>query len=348
MRSNKNIIPLDKYITKALYDKKDGYYMKKNPFGLKGDFITSPNISILFSEIITVWIILYWKSLNSPKKINIVEMGAGNAEMMHQIIKTSLKFSFFSKACNYYIYEKSPELEKIQKKKLNKYNIKWIKSFKNLNKAPTLFIGNEFFDALPIKQFIKKEGIWFEKYVDLSFKKKKLIEIKTDIKKYEKNVGINFSKKQNFIEFSPLTFQIIQKISKILKKLEGGLLIIDYGYLEDKMFDTLQAVKKHKKTNIFDDKKNKDISYMLNFKLIKKIVQKFNLSVNGTSSQRNFLISLGIIERAEMISKKLAFSKKADIYYRLKRLIDKNQMGELFKVMFVSKNNNFKTGFKSD
>ena len=95
MRSNKNIIPLDKYITKALYDKKDGYYMKKNPFGLKGDFITSPNISILFSEIITVWIILYWKSLNSPKKINIVEMGAGNAEMMHQIIKTSLKFSFF-------------------------------------------------------------------------------------------------------------------------------------------------------------------------------------------------------------------------------------------------------------
>ena len=110
----------------------------------------------------------------------------------------------------------------------------------------------------------------------------------------------------------------------------------------------MQAVKNHKKTNIFDDKKNKDISYMLNFKLIKKIVQKFNLSVNGTSSQRNFLISLGIIERAEMISKKLAFSKKADIYYRLKRLIDKNQMGELFKVMFVSKNNNFKTGFKSD
>ena len=245
MQINKNIIPLDQYLNRVLYDKIDGYYMKKNPFGQKGDFITAPNISILFSEIITIWIVLFWKSLNSPKKINLVELGAGNAEMMYQIIKTSEKFPQFKKACNCYIFEKSPRLKKIQKRKLKKYKIIWINNLKKINQNPTLFIGNEFFDALPIKQFIKKGNLWYERFIDISNKEKKIIEKKTNIKKFEKKIGIQISKNQNFIEFSPLAFEIIKSVSTIIKKLKGGFLIIDYGYLTNKMFDSLQAVKKH-------------------------------------------------------------------------------------------------------
>tara|TARA_B000000475_G_C15593688_1_gene281733 strand:+ start:32 stop:427 length:396 start_codon:yes stop_codon:yes gene_type:complete len=111
-------LTLDKFINLSLYDKKFGYYMKKNPFGKKGDFITAPNVSRLFSEIIAIWIVSFWKSLGSPKKFNIIEMGAGNGEMMKILFESFQKFPLFFNSCNLIIYEKSPLLIKIQKKKI--------------------------------------------------------------------------------------------------------------------------------------------------------------------------------------------------------------------------------------
>ena len=116
MKINKNI-SLDKFINIALYDKKMGYYMNKNPFGEKGDFTTAPNISILFSEMIAIWCIAFWENLEQPKKINIIELGAGNGEMMLQMIKVFEKFDKFKSSAKYFILEKSIFLKKIQKKK---------------------------------------------------------------------------------------------------------------------------------------------------------------------------------------------------------------------------------------
>ena len=113
-------IPLDEFINFSLYNKNSGYYMKKNPFGKKGDFITAPNISRLFSEIIAIWIICFWKSLGSPKKINLIELGAGNGEMMKVFIESFKKFPSFYNSCNLIIHEKSPYLIKIQKKNLSR------------------------------------------------------------------------------------------------------------------------------------------------------------------------------------------------------------------------------------
>ena len=109
-------LPLDKFINLSLYDKKFGYYMKKNPFGKEGDFITAPNISRLFSEMIAIWVISFWHSLGSPKKFNLVELGAGNGEMMKVLIESFENFPNFLASCNLIIHEKSPKLIKIQKK----------------------------------------------------------------------------------------------------------------------------------------------------------------------------------------------------------------------------------------
>ena len=111
------ILSLDKFIDESLYNKKLGYYMKSNPFGEKGDFITSPNISVLFSEMITIWVISFWESLNCPKQFNLIELGAGNGEMMSIMISTFQKFPLFADSCNIKILEKSKYLKKIQKKK---------------------------------------------------------------------------------------------------------------------------------------------------------------------------------------------------------------------------------------
>ena len=143
-------LPLDEFINFSLYHKKFGYYMKKNPFGKKGDFITAPNISRLFSESLAIWIISFWQSLGSPKKFNIIELGAGNGEMMKILIESFKKFPSFNNACNFVIHEKSPMLRKIQKKKLIGNKIFWLSKFENLGKFPCIFLANEFFDSLAI------------------------------------------------------------------------------------------------------------------------------------------------------------------------------------------------------
>ena len=122
-----NNLPIDKFINYSLYNKKIGYYMKKNPFGKDGDFVTAPNISRLFSEMIAIWTVSFWKSLGCPQKFNLIELGAGNGEMMKILIESYKKFPLFLNSCNLIIHERSPLLTKIQKKKLNKNRIKLLK-----------------------------------------------------------------------------------------------------------------------------------------------------------------------------------------------------------------------------
>ena len=165
-------LPLDKFINYSLYNKKFGYYMKKNPFGEKGDFTTSPNISRIFSEMIAIWVISFWQSLGSPKKFNLIELGAGNGEMMKVLIESFHNFPIFLNSCNFIIHEKSPSLINIQRKKLIKNKVSWISKISDLNNEPCIFVANEFFDSIAIKQIKRKKEIWFEKFVNLKDKKK--------------------------------------------------------------------------------------------------------------------------------------------------------------------------------
>ena len=347
--NKKKYIALDSFINKILYDKKNGYYTNKNPFGKKGDFITAPNISILFSEMLAIWCIAFWENLGCPKKINIVEMGAGNGEMIGQMIKVFERFDKFIKSSKFIIFEKSHFLKKIQKKKITSTKVSWISSLDSLKSGPNIFLANEFFDALPIKQFTKKNNGWFEKKVEISnIKNFKFVDKSTNINDLERKIGISLKNKQKIIEFSPLTYKYLNIISKKINTFGGGLLIIDYGYLEKEMKNSLQSVHEHKFNKIFNNLGDSDITYSISFFLLKRILKKLNLKVAGITTQKKFLIKLGIIQRAEILAKNLKFSKKADIYYRLNRLIDNKMMGSLFKVMFATKkNNNFKVGFEN-
>ena len=123
-------------------------------------------------------------------------------------------------------------------------------------------------------------------------------------------------------------------------------MIIDYAYLEKEMKNTLQAVSKHKYCDVLKSFSNSDITYNLSLSLINKIIKKLGSCSSLSTTQKKFLTRLGIIDRAEILSKNMPFSKKADMYFRIKRLIDKNQMGDLFKVMFITNHKNkFKLGF---
>ena len=340
-------IPIDRFIANALYDKKYGYYSKKIPFGKNGDFVTAPEISFLFSEMIGLWIVALWEHLNEPKTFNIVELGPGSGQMSSIIIKIFKKFPNFFNSTNFFLYKKSKKLQKFQKKKLFGEKVKWIKNFNSIKYGPVIFLGNEFFDAIPIKQYKRINNTFYEKFVELinNVKIKTFLK-KTDLRTIKELKKFKLTKNQSFIEFPKQGFNELDLITSAIKRLGGGLLLIDYGFLKQNSYDTLQSVRNHKKNMLFSNIGDADITSLVNFNLLKTYFKRKNLKTNNIVTQAFFLKKMGIIDRAEILSKKMSFQEKSKIYYKLKRLLDPKQMGELFKVIFTFKlKKKFSTGF---
>ncbi len=330
---NSKYLPVDRFFNNVLYDKKDGYYNSKKPFGEKGDFITSPKISNLFSEMIAIWIVATWEIFGKPKNFNIVELGPGDGSLIKILIKVFKNFPEFNKSKKIFLLEKSNFLAKIQKKNLKSNNIRWIKNFNDLKKGPVIFFGNEFFDAIPIKQFKRKDNILFEKYYSLNkdFKIKSCFK-KASITDFKSINSFKSLRNLQFIEYPKSGLDELKKIIKKVKDLEGCVLLIDYGYLKPNNQDTLQSVLRHKKNPILKNIGKADVTSHVNFALLKEFFVKNKLKVKNTISQSEFLLNLGIKERAEIVAKKMKFTDQANLFYRLKRLISPKSMGTLFKV----------------
>jgi len=350
MMSNQNFfhntktIPVDKFIENVLFNKKIGYYSSKIPFGKTGDFLTAPGISNLFSEIIGIWLISTWNTLGKPKKFNIVELGPGDGNLTKILLRTFQQFPEFNKAANIFLYEKSNLLKSLQRKNINNSKIKWIKNFTSIKKGPVIFFGNEFFDSIPVKQFSRKRNLLLEKYYSLN-KKNKIDEIykkasNKDISEIKKFKVLNNLK---FVEFPKLGLDELNKIIKKISKLEGGLLLIDYGYLKPQNKNTLQSLIRHKRNNLLNNLGKADITSLVNFNLLNEYFIKNNLKVKKVVTQKFFLEKMGIIERANNLSEKMNFKEQSNLYLRLKRLLDTKLMGNLFKVIFTykSKKDNF-------
>ena len=344
---NSKILPVDKFFNNVLYDKKYGYYSTKIPFGEKGDFITSPKISDLFSEIIAIWIIASWETFGKPNNFNIIELGPGDGSLTKVLLRSFKRFPKFNSIKNFYLYEESDHLKKIQKKKVNN-EVKWISNFNQIKKGPVIFFGNEFFDAIPVKQFKRHKKILFEKNYSLDqnykikevFKKASTSNIKA-IKAYKS------LDKLNFIEFPKLGLKELKKMAKKIIKLNGCILLVDYGYQKPNNKNTLQSVMKHQKNNLLDNLGKADVTSHVNFSLLNEFFLKNNLKIKNLVTQKEFLEKMGIAERAKILAKKMKFSQQSDLYFRIQRLINPKYMGELFKVILAYKfnKNNF-AGFK--
>ncbi len=335
---NKKSLPVDKFLQNVLYDKKFGYYSSKIPFGEKGDYITAPTISNLFSELISIWIISTWEKFGKPEKINIVELGPGDGSLIKILLNISRKFPKFNSAKNIFLYETSNYLKKIQRANINNNKIKWIKNFQNLDDAPVIFFGNEFFDAIPIKQFKRIEKRLYEKnyYINDNYKIRETLKKanKQDLKNIQ---SFKVLKNLKFIEFPKSGFNEMKKIIKTISKLNGCLLMIDYGYLKSNNQSTLQSVIKNKKNKVLQNLGKADITSHVNFSLLKEFFLKNKCKVKKIISQKEFLIKMGIYNRAEIIAKKMKFRDQTNLYLRLTRLLSPRLMGELFKVILVYK-----------
>tara|TARA_B100001121_G_scaffold309125_1_gene334989 strand:+ start:3054 stop:4115 length:1062 start_codon:yes stop_codon:yes gene_type:complete len=330
-----NFLPVDEFFLKVLYDKKIGYYSTKKPFGAKGDYITAPRISKLFCEAIAIWMISTWENFGKPKCFNIVELGPGDGELTKSLLETFKKFPKFNNSKNIYLYEISEFLKKRQRQNIKSSDVEWIKNFNYLKKGPVIFFGNEFFDAIPIKQFKRNGNLIYEKYFEIS--KNKIYEkFKKASKKDVKEIkSFRSFHKLKFIEYPKLGLKELRKIIKKILQLKGCLLLIDYGYMGSSNQDTLQSVFKHKKNEILKNLGKADITSQVNFELLSEFFLKNNLKIKKIITQKEFLEKLGIVERANILAKKMKFRDQSDLYLRLRRLLSPGLMGNLFKVILA-------------
>ncbi len=340
-------LSISDFISETNLNKNFGYYNKNLPYGKDKDFITAPEISQMFGEIIALWAIDCWNKMGKPKNFNIIELGPGSGTLMNDFLRTINSNKEFVKNCNnIFFFEASIFLKKIQKKNINKFNIKikkkikWINNLNKINKLPFILIANEFFDALPIKQIEFTKTGWRERMINYDKKKKSFhFSFSNNETLLEKFLPKKSKYKIGSIYEIPIKMMIfIDELFKKMKKEKSTCLIIDY--VKNKTFgNSLKSIKKQKITKIFDAIGNSDISSHVNFNLFEKIAKKNKLNIFGPINQRNFLINIGILYRAKMLMNKANNKQKKMILNNLDFLINNNKMGEIFHVISISNKN---------
>ena len=336
IKEKRNALRVDEFISYLLFEK-NSYYISKDPIGYRGDFITSPEISQMFGEILGVYILNYWLK-NIQSEFNLIELGPGKGTLLEDILKTTKLENKFNKSANIKLIERNKKLIKIQKNKIincELKNIEWLKKFNTDSNLPSIIYSNEFFDCFPVRQFYKNE-IWYEKLINYNklknvffFKDKKITTKKT----------LNYLKKYNETRIAEISFQresLFNNLCKHIFKNKGMIILIDYGYKSPVKNFTLQSVSGHKKTHIFDNIGLQDITSLVNFGELINIANQFNLNIVSYCNQRDFLINNGILERKEILKKNLPEKKGNIIEQQFQRLTDKNNMGKDFKFFIVS------------
>ena len=335
--NNKKNFRLDKFIKLALYER-NGYYLRKKPIGRKFDFVTSPEISQMFGEIIGVYLVYYWKEkINS--KFNLIELGPGNGTLFKDIERTAKILPNFFENANVNLIEINKELRKIQEKNLNYFKqskIRWSKALNFRSKLPSIIYSNEFFDCFPVRQFLNDNNHWFERYVKFNEKENKYYSINKRVISKKILDYLNKYKRQKIYEVSFSRNKYFEQICKYLKKNRGICILIDYGYNKKLKSFTLQAIYNHKKTSIFENIGQQDISSHVNFNELIEIAKQNKLQINEFVSQRDFLIKYGILERKKKLLTKNSNLNKNLLDEEVDRLINVDRMGNLFKCLVVS------------
>jgi NADH dehydrogenase [ubiquinone] 1 alpha subcomplex assembly factor 7 len=308
-------MPLDRYMSLCLGHPQYGYYMTRDPFGVAGDFTTTPEISQVFGELIGVWSVNAWKTLGSPSPFALVELGPGRGTLMADLLRAAKAAPEFLAAAQVHLVEMSPVLKTMQREKLGEA-VTWHESFDTLPKMPALFVANEFFDALPIQQFEVRDGKCFERCVGLENNTLTIGLVPSPVRK-----GVD-----GIYEVSAVSEEIASKLASHIQMHNGAALVIDYGHVMSAAGDTLQALREHKYCSILESPGQADITAHVDFE---------SLGSGNTMTQGQFLEAMGIEVRTEKLAAKLEGQAKADFLDASRRLIDADQMGELFKVMCV-------------
>ncbi|MEA2841624.1 MAG: dehydrogenase [ubiquinone] 1 alpha subcomplex assembly factor 7 [Methylobacteriaceae bacterium] len=330
-------ISLGRYMGLALSHPRYGYYTTREPFGVAGDFVTAPEISQMFGELIGLWAAEVWKLGGAPAPMRLVELGPGRGTLMADALRAIRKVPEVVGRIEVHLVETSPRLIEIQRARLAQYDapIEWHGGPADIPSGPAILIANEFFDALPVQHFVRTEKGWCERLVRLDAHGKLAFGLSP---LSAREIGVT-APEGSIIEISPKAREIVSALAGRIAGNGGALLLIDYGYADTQAGETLQGVRNHGFVDPLEAPGECDLTAHVDFAALAREAKAADARVHGPATQAEFLLALGIVARAQILKRNATAAQAAAIDTAVSRLTDcstPTSMGQLFKVMAIT------------
>ncbi|MCC6946769.1 MAG: SAM-dependent methyltransferase [Bradyrhizobiaceae bacterium] len=328
-------IPVSRYMALCLGHPRHGYYMTRDPFGASGDFVTAPEVSQMFGEMIGIWCAEVWRAAGEPAKINLVELGPGRGTLMADVLRAAKIVPAFRAAIDVHLVETSPALAEAQRKTLSASGatVRWHESVATLPGGPLIVIANEFVDALPVDQFMKTETGWHERRVGLREGQLAFALDPAPFPKIETLLPQGAQARTGAL-FERRDLTPVREIARRIAADGDAALLIDYGHENSGFGDTLQAVRGHKPVDPLQGPSEADLTAHVDFEALARTALREGVHTIGPVTQGQFLRNLGIELRAENLKRGKDAATVAAVDTALARLTGPSPgMGELFKAI---------------
>lgn len=318
------------YMGLCLTYPRTGYYSDGDPLGAAGDFVTAPEISQMFGELIGFFCVNLWQQLGEPASFTLLELGPGRGTLMQDALRAASRAPGFADAVHLQLFEANPALRVQQRERLGAYHPYWADEIDAVSDDPLIVIANEFFDALPIRQFVKTDSGWRERLIGLRDGRRAFGLSPEALPDSALPEAVRGAPPGAVFEANLAARDSVQRLGRRIAAQRGVLLAIDYGYARTQTGETLQAVARHAYADPLEALGLADISAHVDFGALGGAARSVGLSTAPLATQGYFLRHLGIEERAAMLAKANPGHAEA-IESALQRLVGKDQMGDLFK-----------------
>ena len=327
-------LPVSRFMALALGHPRHGYYMTRDPFGQEGDFTTAPEISQMFGELVGLWAAHAWQAMGAPARFRLVELGPGRGTLMADLLRATRIVPGFREAAAVHLVETSPTLRARQAARLREADPVWHESLGPALDGPVIVIANEFLDALPLDQFVMTEQGWRERLVGLDAAG----ELSFGLAPSAGGHPALAAPAGSVFEQPAAALAVTGEIARHLASAGGAALFIDYGSALSGFGDTLQAVKRHVFVDPLAEPGEADLTVHVDFERVGQAGLQAGAALHGPATQRDFLLALGLAERAQRLSQKADPAQREAISQAFDRLTETGAtgMGELFKAIALT------------
>jgi NADH dehydrogenase [ubiquinone] 1 alpha subcomplex assembly factor 7 len=336
------------YMAMCLGDPEHGYYTTREPFGRGGDFVTAPEVSQVFGELIGLWAVATWLAMGSPPSFVLAELGPGRGTLMADLLRAARVRAGFATAASVHLVETSPRLRALQEAALAGVAVTWHDDIGTLPAGPAIVVANEFFDALPVRQFVRTADGWAERMVGLDAEGRLAFGLRAvsgepgspDPSPGRSAATLSHEGRglgaESILEVSPAGTAIMAALAGRIGGQGGALLAIDYGYEGPAFGDTLQAVRGHASADPLAEPGLADLTAHVDFAALARTAIAEGARPRPVIGQGAFLARLGIAARAARLAAGKDAATVAAIEAAVGRLTAPEAMGTLFKVLAVS------------
>lgn len=327
------------YMAACLFDPEAGYYTTREPFGAAGDFTTAPEISQMFGELVAIWAYSAWDEAGRPMPMTLAEIGPGRGTLMADMLRTldRLDTGFITRA-RIAMIEASPRLAEIQSARLagGRCRPTWVAQVSELPALPLVLVGNELFDALPVRQFVRTAEGWRERMVGLAEDGELAFVVGVaGIDPAALPDGADAAAEGAVFEIAPAREALMDEIAARIARDGGAALFVDYGHLRPGFGDTLQAVRRHAYDDVFAHPGEADLTSHVDFAALARVAERHGLEAR-LATQGEFLLGLGLVERAGALGAQADEETRERLSSEAERLAGPQAMGTLFKVLSVA------------